>query len=543
MPLNVTPNVNIDTLRNLDANKTYFLSSTTGRVKEASIWMRFKCAIGVQSARQKVSNLADAVRATLLDAVGQRSDTGLEADIRTMDIGHMLKGSAIKNIVNRFSVANAGTMAKADATAIAKAISGPFAAKLAARHIGIGDSQAIASIFMHAFKPVLDGELPMKKGPDGHQVLDKAEVEMKLSEVARSVESLLHDVAMSDNLRGLHIDSHYARHIIMVLFREDGTRSEDGMSDLMPPDEAFAASLYNLDKHNATQNSFVHDELVSHGRDPIAYAKNIREMCGGDKELEAIVELGLRSICGTGANELRPDDVVAKKIADLRDNLAEAREVEKRFPGFMPEFMEAMYDLAGTAMPKGSIARMAEGVARADVSKISKLNSFSGPGAILEAIDQLRTVTNELGNPYQVFADKQDDIIAGGAMYGAPRRIVQALALAKAGPSARARIANAMHGTASREALFILERRQFEAKSPNLYHGREKDLRKNLFENEIETLNEFYHLFQSHENAPEDIDSKGITWEQAIEDNDFDFDPMFDAHVAKALEAEQAAGH
>ena len=57
-------NLNLDTIRNLDASKTYFLSSTTGQIKEASLWMRFKCAIGVQSARQKVNSLVDAVRTT-----------------------------------------------------------------------------------------------------------------------------------------------------------------------------------------------------------------------------------------------------------------------------------------------------------------------------------------------------------------------------------------------------------------------------------------------------------------------------------------------
>ena len=33
MPLSIASNVNIDTLRNLDSDKTYFLSSTTGQVK------------------------------------------------------------------------------------------------------------------------------------------------------------------------------------------------------------------------------------------------------------------------------------------------------------------------------------------------------------------------------------------------------------------------------------------------------------------------------------------------------------------------------
>lgn len=107
MPLNVATNVNIDTLRNLEADKTYFLSSTTGQIKEASLWMRFKCAIGVQSARQKVANLVEAVRTTLLDAAGKTGDDAkLDTDIRTVSLKSMVKGSVIKDIASRFSVAN-----------------------------------------------------------------------------------------------------------------------------------------------------------------------------------------------------------------------------------------------------------------------------------------------------------------------------------------------------------------------------------------------------------------------------------------------------
>ena len=84
MAINITPNVSVAALRNLDADKTYFLSSTTGEIKEASCWMRFKCAIGVKSAREKVGNLVEAVRTALLQSAGLRKDDVLETDIRAM---------------------------------------------------------------------------------------------------------------------------------------------------------------------------------------------------------------------------------------------------------------------------------------------------------------------------------------------------------------------------------------------------------------------------------------------------------------------------
>jgi len=130
MSLSVSPNVNIDTLKSLEANKTYFLSSTTGEVKEASWWMRFKCAIGVQSARQKVANLIDAIRTTLLDAAGKTGgDVTLDTNINSIKRTEMVKGSVIKDIATRFAAANAKTIVKSDASKIAADFAETFATK------------------------------------------------------------------------------------------------------------------------------------------------------------------------------------------------------------------------------------------------------------------------------------------------------------------------------------------------------------------------------------------------------------------------------
>ena len=95
MSVKVSTNVNLDALKNLDADKRYFLSSTTGEIKEASIWMRMKCAIGIKSAQQKVANLVDAVRATLLDAAGANKDERLDTDISGIKLTEFVKGSDI----------------------------------------------------------------------------------------------------------------------------------------------------------------------------------------------------------------------------------------------------------------------------------------------------------------------------------------------------------------------------------------------------------------------------------------------------------------
>ena len=42
--------LNIDTIRSLDANKTYYLANSTGEIKEAGAWQKFKCFFGIGDA-------------------------------------------------------------------------------------------------------------------------------------------------------------------------------------------------------------------------------------------------------------------------------------------------------------------------------------------------------------------------------------------------------------------------------------------------------------------------------------------------------------
>lgn len=531
--------LNLDGVNQLNSKKAYYLSDTTGEIKEASFWMRFKCAIGVASARVKVTNLVDAVKTFLLERAGKSADAVLDAEIKNIALKSSVNGRALKDLATRFRAANLDAMIRREAEAVARQEAVVGFQYLHQHNLTCGLEQDILPIFSHAFKTVLNGKLPTTQDKSGRMVLDKDALSESLREVREKVTQQLLAIGNDARLGSPRIDRHYARHIITTFFKEDGTRLENGLPDLQTPDEAYAAYLYNLDNHNATLNSFVPKELAKQGRDTIAYARQIRELCGGDADLEDIVELGLRNICGTGDNKLRPDETVAKKIAALKDNLAEAREVEKQYPGFLVEFREAMYDMAGAAMPKGSIKRLAEAAGRADFSKLAKLSSFSDCGTILLAIDQLRIACDQLANPWQIFSERKNDIMDNGPEYKACRRIVQAIAVTKAGPAARQRIANAVNGTAFRQAAFVLEVRSNEASS-TLYQGKERDARKRLFAIERETMTDLFSLFQPHDRPLEPIDTEDITWEQAMADNEEDFDEVFDAHVTKFLASDQA---
>ena len=538
MKIEAAPRVNLDTINALDADKRYFLSSTSGEIKEASWFMRIKCFFGVSSALAKVNNLVEAVKSSLLEAAGKTEDNVLEADIKTIDVSTNIKGTVLKDIAGRFRQANAGAVIRKEAEREARreAITGYMYVNRV--NLACGAEENIVPIFRHAFKALVSGELPTKQD-NGRTVLDTLAFSGRLKTVREDTVRLLQDIGNERRLGTPKIDRHYAHHILSTLFNEDGTRNGNTIDDLLPPDEAFAAKLFNLDEHILPNSARVREELISLKRDPVAYAKWIRGLCGGDKDLEDIVEFGLRNICVNGEGDLRADDAVEKKIAALRENVAEAREVEAKFPGFMAEFREAMFTLAGSAMPKGSVKAIAEAAERADVSKLAKLNSFSGPGSILVAVDQLRLALDKHANPWIIFADKADEVMLNGAEHVACHRLFEAVAVSKAGPAVRARIANAVRTLACRQAGFILETRLDEAES-GIYTGAEKTARERLFRNEKATLNGLYIFFQPLDRPPESLDTDGITWEQAMAANDVFFSDVFDDHIAKAVAQAEA---
>ena len=80
--------LNIDTIRSLDANKTYYLANSTGQIKEAGLWQKFKCFFGVGDGRDKVQKLVDGVKVALLKASGESDNAALTAAIEEYEGNH-----------------------------------------------------------------------------------------------------------------------------------------------------------------------------------------------------------------------------------------------------------------------------------------------------------------------------------------------------------------------------------------------------------------------------------------------------------------------
>ena len=531
MRIEAIPQVTLADISRLNANKTYFLSSTTGRIKEASIFMKIKCALGICGAKEKVANLIEAVKTTLLRDAGKSADEQLDLDIkRDIDRGSNIKGSALQSLARKFRTANSDSFVRREAVRMAnnEAMQGfQFTHQ---KVLTSGDEKDVKQIFDHAFKPLIQGNLPTCVG-QGHAVLDAVDFGEQLKEKREEVVELLGEIGSNARLGNPMIDRHYAYHIIKTLFNEDGTRNEKTVDDLMSRDEAFAHKLFDCDDHLRNLNTSVHRKITEDGGDPVAYARKIRERCGGDKDVEDVVEWGLRSICMDDIGDLRDEQEVFDRIDAIKSNFAEAREVAKTFPGFMAEFTAAMYGLNGGALPEGTLRSMAVAVERADFSKIAKLNSFSDSGAILQAIDQLRHTAEPIADVSKYKAGVIDTVD-----YNAYRKIVEAMAVLKAGPAALARIRNAVNSMAFRYAAVILDRLSEEAEAHNLYPDRiVREVRSWFFAEERRALDEVWEIFQPHDRAPDLIDTDDIEIEEAFSSTNVAFNDMFQAHIDARL--------
>ena len=441
MSMTVASHVNLDTLNRLDANKTYFLSSTTGQVKEASLWMRFKCAIGVSSARQKVANLVDAIKSSLLSAAGQTGNATLDTDIKTIDLKSMVKGSVIKDIASRFSVANSETIVKNDAMRVAKQVGNQVAAKLALKLFGIGRTEVVGSIVQHALKPIADDieNLPMRNG-----VLNKELLTLKMTVAADEAEKLIKSIANNQRLGTPNIDKHYAKHIIDTLFNKDGTRNEKTVDDLKTPGQVRVDVAFKFGvEENASFQHTARQTLLDHGIDPEKKVADILNLCGGDKELEE------PELCVTSNRFLRSEAKTQAMVNNLKEAMAEIREVAKDFPGCTNVLKNAVEMLGSAPIPKGLFRKIATVVQNTRLDKLAGLNCTSSAFQLYEGLEQLRLLLDQMGREINVVKEFEDagEEEVGGPHINSAKVITIALALNKSGPGLTARMPNIINGT------------------------------------------------------------------------------------------------
>ena len=156
------------TLTQLRADKSYYLANSTGTIKEAGLWQRFKCWTGFGDGREKVRRLADAIKSALLADAFIKSEDKLSSELNGLDKNSSLSGADLRQIATRFKADHAQAIATSDAYRVADKL----ADEQIARWVKDGDVlpekkslEYMKKLALYAAQPVMDEALEYKDDP------------------------------------------------------------------------------------------------------------------------------------------------------------------------------------------------------------------------------------------------------------------------------------------------------------------------------------------------------------------------------------------
>ncbi len=367
-------NISLSELRGLDAGKSYYIANSTGGIKEAGLWQRFKCALNIGDGREKAAKLVEAARTAMLDAAGIKSDSELDTSLRGLDTGSSISGRALGAIAEEFSNTNAKAIASETARSLARLQIGDTMRSLV--RSGIVDSVhkfAVKSIMEDAVKSILDNPPLLRSGS-----LDNARffnaVESRISTLA----GILRD--MSEKKMPLP-DRTFGKHILETCFDEDGMpngKGVDGLNDMSDVIEAAA-----LEKASHVVSRLGKD----HALDLIRPAL---EDCVDDPDaLDCVLE-SLETILLRGDSQVRSADSIKEKVAGIKANVEEARAAAKDDSQLYSRLIALIKALSpGKAMEKGSMQMFVDIVENAPMPALATAKK---PGRTSELHAMIREV-------------------------------------------------------------------------------------------------------------------------------------------------------
>ena len=376
-------NITLDTIRSLDANKTYYLANSTGQIKEAGAWQKFKCYFGIGDARQKVQKLIDQVKVALLAASHESDNAALSTDIKNFDdaraVDDSASGRSLAEIANRFATANADKIASTEA--------GGIAAKRI--HAAVKDSirsclrredwpEDAERYLERAAKPLVDHP-PMKDAGGGRRILDADAFEKQLADILDGASNDLVHVATSARLGMPHFDKAYLDHVFATFYDENGVRNGKTEADLRPAIDVRLEAARARAHFPATGDKEI---FASRMREAV-------EACGNDTDLLYTVIRFMDRILVNDGGQIRSRAAVLQKIEDYKENFKALREATKGSPAAYLVGRDALSELGGRPLPRGSVAAVARAARSIELSAIAELGPSSSALDIHKAVLEL----------------------------------------------------------------------------------------------------------------------------------------------------------
>ena len=410
-------NITLDTIRSLDADKTYYLANSTGQIKEAGAWQKFKCYFGVGDGRQKVQKLIDQVKVALLEASGESDNAALAADIQNYNderyVDVSASGGTLAEIANRFATTNADKIASASAKAIAEKSITALVKNSVRACLRREDWPADAVRYLErAAKPLVDHP-PMRDAGGGRRVLDEAAFGTQLKALLADASNDLVHVATSARLGMPCFDKIYLDHVFATFYDENGVRNERTEADLRP------AVDVRLEKwrEEAGERPNTSDE-----RQYSALVHVALMACGKDADaLDRVFKYLRRILIGDGG-QARSPVAVRGYVEGIKKNFEELREAAPASKAALRAALAGLGALPSKPMPAGTIAKIAELARTIDLGPVvDKLGPGSGSRDIHAAVYQyyraIDRITHEVGA--DMIWDGQDDLAQGRQLIGA----------------------------------------------------------------------------------------------------------------------------
>lgn len=401
--------INLDTISSLDTSKSYYLSNTTGEIKEAGAWQKFKCFFGIGDGREKAAKLVEAVKDTLLQASNKIADANLNSSVRSLEDSRSrffsVSGSSLTRLSRSFSVANAADIARKEAAKIAnRPLNEAVKEVCSLLRIESGRLDDIMEVLKRAAKPLIDNP-PMKADETGCRVLDDDAFKAELANVLEDAMQTMVDVSKSAPNGRARFDSAVRDAMFSTLYGPDGKRNKMDVSAMGSiADIRFRKVLANCTSYKpsaVTQEEFA------------ASVRTLIDACGEDPDMLDAIEDTARRFLVTGNARLRTPEQIAKRVADCRANQKELFNAiggDRALRNIARNLTKAY---AGLALPPGTFTKTVEALKAVDLAPFQGLGENSDSVDIHNAVMALnkavRTVLTKSGAMNHL--DGQDEIL------------------------------------------------------------------------------------------------------------------------------------
>ncbi len=380
--------LNLENISKINTGSSYYLSDN-GEIKKSGLLHKFKCFFNLGHSRERVANLVNAIRNTLVTASNENGKTELDAQIRNISTKSALQGSAIKALADHFITTNKSEILQNQAKKFITKKLNNFIGNLVDGSQGkIKNSEGLKSLLISAVQKYIDN--PPTKQKDGLPVISEETLQQTVDKELSKLGNLIKSISLSEALGEPDISDDYADYLKSELSEViKGNISYDDFSieKLKNPDEAYTDSLNSQLRmvKNTPENKAIVESFV----------KYVSEELKDDPELQSFVRKVGVGILVRGDNSLRSFDSFTKKIDGIKNSLQELRELNGSNPKLYDIGKSILESLHGESFPKGAIASQMNFINSADLSDIEKINAGSSSMDLHKAVLQLRNVMKD----------------------------------------------------------------------------------------------------------------------------------------------------